>query len=161
MILSNPFSALGAKIFGGLFLASLVTLGPALWWTRGELADARATIADLLDWQMEMVDAVRLASNNPDVDETTAKAQVQELGIIRLELTNAIDNQNAAIEAMEAQTAAAMRAADEAERRRRSAVRKAERLKTELANRAMNPVAPAKMEQAVRDAQDILFEEGI
>jgi hypothetical protein len=157
----NPFSALTSKVFGGLLILSLVTLGPALWITRGKLADARETIDALLTWQTEMVDAVRIASNNPEVDSTTAKAQVQELGIIRIELKNAIENQNAALDEMERQSAEATRIAMEAERRRRAANARAEELARRLEARARVPAPADQMERAVREAQDAAFKEGL
>jgi len=157
----NPFSALTSKVFGGLLILSLVTLGPALLITRGKLADARETITALTDWQTEMVDAVRLASNNPDVDKVTAKAQVQEMGFIRIQLGNAINQQNAALDEMQRQSAAALEAARDAERKRRAATQRAEALAAELRGRARIAAPADDMEEAVRRTQDELYEAGI
>ncbi len=157
----NPFSQLTSKIFGGLLLLSLITLGPALWITRAKLADARETITALQTWQSEMIGAIRLAAENPDVDATTAKEQVQALGHVRITLTSAIESQNAAIEAMHQQSEAAQATAREAEAKRRAAVKKAEALQAELRKRAGAPVPPADLEQEVRRSQDLLYDEGL
>lgn len=159
-----------ARLWAFLGMRGVIALGFALalalaMWRIGaledKLADARETIASLLDWQTEMVDAVRLASDNPDVDSTTAKAQVQELGTIRLELTNAVEMQNAALDEMERQSAEAFRLAQEAERKRRAVLRRNEQLQAELRAKARVPAPAADMERAVRRTQDELFEEGL
>lgn len=157
----NPFSQLTSKIFGGLLLLSLVTLGPGLWLTRAKLADARETITSLETWQSETVAAIRLAADNPEVSAATAKAQVQALGTARIELTNAIESQNAALEVMQRQSEQAIEIAREAEDKRRAAVARSAQLQAELRRRAAAPVDPADMEQAVRDSQDELYEAGL
>jgi hypothetical protein len=157
----NPFSEVTSKIFGGLLVLSLLTLGPALWITSAKLADARETITELVNWRIGIVDAIRIAADNPDVDATTAAAQVQALGNIRIELTTAIENQNAAVAEMERQSAEAFRVAQEAERKRAAAIKRADTLAAELRNRARVPAPAADMEAAVRRTQDELYEAGL
>jgi C4-dicarboxylate-specific signal transduction histidine kinase len=157
----NPFSQLTSKIFAGLLVLSLLTLGPGLWITRSKLAEARETIGQLQTWQREMIAAIQLAADNRDVDATTAKAQVQALGNARIELTGAIERQNAAIEAIQQQSEAAQALAREAEAKRRAAVRRAEDLQRELRRRAGAPVDPELIEQEVRRTQDLLYDEGL
>lgn len=161
MLPFNPFSQLTSKIFGGLLILSLITLGPALWITRAKLADARETITELVNWRIGIIDAIRLAADNPEVDATTAAAQVQALGQTRVNLTNAIKDQNAAIAAIEQQSADALAAAEEAERKRRAATKRAEVLANELRNRARVPAPAADMEAAVRRSQDELWDAGL
>ena len=160
-VASRLFTAFTSKLFGGLLILALVTLGPALYFTRDKLFDARERVQQLTDWQFEMVDAIRLASNNPKVTTRTAKAQVQELGFIRIKLTNAIEDQNAAIVMMEQQSQAAMAAAARARKQRAAATRRAEALAQELRNRARVPAPAANMEAEVRRTQDELYEAGI
>ena len=157
----NPFSVLTSKIFGGLLLVSLLTLGPALWITRSTLADVRKDNTALTEWQTSIVDAIRLAADNPDVDKTTAAAQVQALGQIRIDLTNAVEDQNAAIVMMEQLSADAMAAAEQAQKQRAAAVRRAESLAAELRARSRIPAPADDMEEAVRRTQDELYEAGI
>lgn len=157
----NPFSALTSKVFGGLLVLSLVTLGPALLITRYRLAEARETITELVDWRMGIIDAIRVASDNPNVDGKTAAAQVQALGQTRVNLTNAVNDQNAAIEAIEQQSADALAAAADAERKRQAATKRAEDLAKELRNRARVPAPAADMEAAVRRSQDEQWDAGL
>lgn len=157
----NPFSQLTSKIFGGLLVLSLITLGPALYFTRAKLADARETITELTNWRISIVDAVRIASDNPKVDATTAAAQIQSLGTIRIQLTNAIEDQNTAITTMERESQAALELARDAERKRAAATRRAEALAAELRNRARVPAPQEDMEAAIRRNQDELYEAGI
>jgi hypothetical protein len=164
----NPFSQLTSKIFGGLLLLSLVTLGPGLWLTRAKLADARETITAqgkeitaLDEWVSEVILITGRAAENPSVSKATVKAQIQALGEARINLTAAIESQNAALDEMARQSEQAIEAAREAERKRKAAVRKSEQLQAELRRRALAPVDPAEMEQAVRDSQDELFEAGL
>lgn len=154
------FLGLRGFIALGLGLA-LVLAGFHIRTLNAKLEDARETIAALLDWQTGIVDAVRIASNNPDVDSTTAAAQVQELGIIRIELKNAVERQNEALDEMDRQSREAMRIAEQAERRRRQATAKADELRRKLEARAQIPAPAERMEQAVRDAQDAAFREGL
>jgi len=157
----NPFSVLTSKIFGALLIVSLITLGPALWITRGKLIDARETIAGLRSWQSELVDAIRLAAENPDVDSKTAKAQVQSLGYVRIKLTSAIKSQNEAIDALQEQSEQAMAAAREAERKRRAAVQQSKALQAELRRRAGFPVPADQLEAEIRRSQDQVYEAGL
>lgn len=157
----NPFSIFTSKLFGGLLILSLVTLGPMLWITRGQRDAALETVERLRIWQVEMVDAVRRASNNPDVDASTAKAQVQEMGFIRIQLGNALDRQNKAFAEMQRQSEEALAAAREAERKRRAAIQRAEALQAELRNRSRVPAPAADMEAAVRQTQNELWEAGL
>lgn len=155
----NPFSALTSKIFGGLLALSLLTLGPGLLITRHRLAEARETITDLVNWRIGIIDAIRIAADNPDVDAETAAVQVQALGVVRVNLTNAIENQNKVIDSMGEESAAALEIAREAEQRRRSAIKRAETLQAELRRRAAAPADD--MEAAVRQSQDALYEAGL
>lgn len=161
MLPFNPFSALTSKVFGGLLILSLVTLGPALWITRGKLADARETIAALEDWRDNIVIAVRLASDNQDVTDKTAESQINELGYIRIQLKAAVDQQNAAIDAMARESEAAREVAARAKKERAAALRRAEALQAELRNRARVPAPAADMEAAVRQTQDELYDAGL
>lgn len=157
----NPFSQLTSKIFGGLLVVSLITLGPALIITRHRLTEARETITELVNWRVGIIDAIRVAADNPDVDATTAAAQVQALGHVRVELTNAVESQNVAIAVIEQQSADALAAAEEAERKRQAATKRAEVLANELRNRARVPAPAADMEAAVRRSQDELWDAGL
>lgn len=157
----NPFSQLTSKIFGGLLLLSLITLVPALYLTRAKLADARETITELVEWRLGIVDAIRIAADNPKVDASTAAAQVQELGVTRVKLTNAIEDQNAAIAMIEQQSADALAIAEAARKQRAAALRRAEALSAELRNRSRVPAPASDMEAAVRQTQDELYEAGI
>jgi hypothetical protein len=157
----NPFSAITSKVFGGLLILSLLTLGPGLLITRHRLAEARETITELTNWRVGIIDAIRLAADNSDVDASTAAAQVQALGHVRVELTNAVKSQNSAIAAIEQQSADALAAAEEAERKRQAATKRAEMLANELRNRARVPAPAADMEAAVRQSQDELWDAGL
>jgi C4-dicarboxylate-specific signal transduction histidine kinase len=157
----NPFSALTSKIFGGLLALSLLTLGPGLLITRHRLAEARETITELVDWRIGIIDAIRIAADNPEIDARTAAAQVQALGVTRVNLTNAVKDQNAAITAIEQESAAALDMAREAEEQRRAAIRRTEALQAELRRRAAAPAPAADMEAEVRRSQDELYEAGL
>ena len=157
----NPFSELTSKLFGGLLALSLVTLGPALYFTRATLADARVTIKGLTEWQTDIVEQVRLASKNPKIDKTTVSSQIAEMGYIRIQLDNAIDTQNAAISEMERQSAEAKQMAIEAERKRRAAVPRAADLARKLRYDSRAPAPSDDMEASVRETQDLLYEEGL
>lgn len=149
------------KLLAGGLILSLVTLGPGLLITRAKLADARETITELVNWRIGIIDAIRIAADNPDVDASTAAAQVQALGHVRVELTNAVESQNEAIAAIEQQSAQALAAAREAERKRKAATQRAEALANELRNRARVPAPAADMEAAVRRSQDELWDAGL
>lgn len=157
----NPFSALTSRVFGGLLILSLVTLGPALWITRGKLADARETITALEKWQDDIVIAVRLASDNPETTEKTAKDQINQLGYIRIQLKAAVDEQNAAIDALARESEAAREVAARAQKERAAALKRADSLQAELRNRARVPAPASDMERAVRETQDELYEAGL
>jgi hypothetical protein len=157
----NPFSALTSKIFGGLLALSLLTLVPGLLITRHRLAEARETITELVDWRIGIIDAIRIAADNPEVDAKTAAAQVQALGVTRVNLTNAVKDQNAAITAIEQESAAALDMAREAEQQRRAAIKRSEALQAELRSRAAAPAPAADMEAEVRRSQDDLYEAGL
>lgn len=157
----NPFSALTSKLFGGLLILSLITLGPALLITRAKLFDARETIAALEQWQDDMVIAVRLASGNKDTTEKTAVQQVNRMGVIRIQLGEAVKAQNAAVEAMQRESEAAQAVAERARKERADAVKRTEALQAELRKRARVPAAAADMEAAVRRSQDELYEAGL
>lgn len=158
------FSEAKSKLFGaGLILTGLVTLGLAigLMATRAKLADARETIASLIDWQTGIVDATRIAADNPKVTKETAQSQIQQLGVVRVQLRQAVDDQNDAIEAFAAETEAAKAVAAKARKERAGAIRRAEQLQRELRARARVPVAPEQVEETVREIQDELYESGI
>ncbi len=157
----NPFSALTSKVFGGLLLLSLVTLGPALLITRAKLSDARETIAALEQWQDDIVIAVRLASGSADTTDKTAEQQINRMGVIRIKLGEAVESQNGQIEAMQRESDAALAIADKAREERAAAIRRAEKLQTELRSRARVPAPAEDMEAAVRRSQDELYEAGL
>jgi hypothetical protein len=157
----NPFSALTSKVFGGLLILSLLTLGPALLLTRHRLADVKAQLLELTEWRGAVIATVRVASGNEDVTAKTAVAQIRELGVIRVQLKQAVESQNGQIEAMARESEAALELAAQAERDRRAATRRAEALKAELRSRARAPVPAADMEAAVRQSQDELYDEGL
>lgn len=152
----NPFSALTSKIFGGLLVLSLLTLGPGLLITRHRLADARETIAALEKWQDDVVIAVRLAADAPTTDKT-AVAQITALGNARRDLLAAVAAQNAAVETLRAESEAALAVAERARKERAAAVKRTEALAAELRRRP-----PADdVEAAVRQSQDELYEAGL
>lgn len=157
----NPFSALTSKVFGGLLLLSLVTLGPALLITRAKLSDARETIAALEQWQDDIVIAVRLASGNADTTDKTAEQQINRMGVIRIKLGEAVESQNGQIEAMQRESDAALAIADKAREERAAAIVRAEKLQAELRSRARVPAPAEDMEAAVRRSQDELYEAGL
>jgi hypothetical protein len=157
----NPFSALTSKVFGGLLLLSLVTLGPALLITRAKLSDARETIAALEQWQDDIVIAVRLASGNADTTDKTAEQQINRMGVIRIKLGEAVESQNGQIEAMQRESDAALAIADKAREERAAAILRAEKLQAELRSRARVPAPAEDMEAAVRRSQDELYEAGL
>jgi hypothetical protein len=157
----NPFSALTSKVFGGLLLLSLVTLGPALLITRAKLSDARETIAALEQWQDDIVIAVRLASGNADTTDKTAEQQINRMGVIRIKLGEAVESQNGQIEAMQRESDAALAIADKARKERAAAILRAEKLQAELRSRARVPAPAEDMEAAVRRSQDELYEAGL
>jgi hypothetical protein len=157
----NPFSALTSKVFGGLLLMSLVTLGPALLITRAKLSDARETIAALEQWQDDIVIAVRLASGNADTTDKTAEQQINRMGVIRIKLGEAVESQNGQIEAMQRESDAALAIADKAREERAAAIRRAEKLQAELRSRARVPAPAEDMEAAVRRSQDEIYEAGL
>ncbi len=157
----NPFSALTSKVFGGLLILALVTLGPALLITRAKLFDARETITVLEQWQDDMVIAVRLASGNKDTTEKTAVQQVNRMGVIRIQLGEAVKSQNGQIEAMQRESDAALAIAEQAKQERAAAIRRAEKLQAELRSRARVPAPADDMEAAVRRSQDELYEAGL
>lgn len=157
----NPFSTLTSKIFGGLLLLSLLTLGPGLLITRHRLADARETITALELWQTDIVIAVRLAADNSETTVKTAGAQITALGNARRDLIAAGAAQNAAIEALHAESEAALAIAEQAERERAAAIKRTEALQAELRRRAAAPAPAEDMEAAVRLSQDELYEAGL
>lgn len=157
----NPFSQLTSKIFGVGLILSLITLGPALYFTRATLADVKEDLQAAKDWQLEVISAVAVAADNPKVDGKTAIAQIQELGHTRVNLTNAIEDQNEAIVMIEQQSADALAIAEKAQKQRAAATRKAEALAAELRDRARVAAPADDMEAAVRKTQDELYEAGI
>lgn len=157
----NPFSQLTSKIFGAGLVLSLITLGPALLITRATLADARDDIAVLEKWQDKMVAAVRLATNDPEVDAGTAAERITEMGFVQVQLKAAVDENNATIDAMSRESQAALDLAERAKRERAAAVRRAEALQSELRSRALVPAAADHMEAAVRRSQDELYDAGL
>ena len=157
----NPFSQLTSKIFGAGLVLSLITLGPALLITRATLADARDDIAALEKWQDKVVAAVRLATNDPEVDAGTVAEHITEMGFVQVQLKAAVDQNNATIDAMSRESQAALDLAERAKQERAAAVRRAEALQSELRSRALVPAAADDMEAAVRRSQDELYEAGL
>lgn len=155
----NPFPALTSKIFGGLLVLSLLTLGPGLLITRARLADARETITSLEKWQDDIVIAVRLASDNPETGTDTAAAQITALGNARRDLTAAVAAQNSAVAAMQAESDTARAVAEQARKERAAAIRRTEALAAELRQRAATPAEDT--DAAVRRSQDELYEAGL
>jgi len=154
----NPFSAITSKIFGGLLVLSLLTLGPGLLITRARLHEARTTITALEKWQDDVVIAVRLAADAPTTADT-AVSQITALGNARRDLTAALAAQNAAIEAMQRESEAARAVAERARKERAASIRRTEALAAELRSRAVAP--PDDTDAAVRRSQDELYEAGL
>lgn len=152
------------KILGGALAGSLILsgiLGVLLVTTRADLSGAKEVIRSLEGWQDQMVSAIGLASGNPKVTKDTAQAQVQSMGQSLIELHNALQISNNAVDRLaELRRMAEETAAREA-KARAAAIRTAEGLRDELTSRSTEPVAPADMEAEVRRAQDAAYEAGL
>lgn len=162
--IKNFFAVWGLKLALGSLLAVSVFAGVQtfrLGGVQNALAEAKEDLQAAKDWQLEVIRAVAIAADNPDVDGKTAIAQIQQLGHTRVNLTNAIDDQNKAIVMMEQQSQDALAIAEKARKDRAAATRKADALAQELRNRSRVPAPAADMEAAVRRTQDELYEAGI
>lgn len=151
------FSSLTSKVFAGL----LAVASFALLIVGFQLSSARDRIRVLEDWQQRVVLAVRVATGNETVTAKSAEGQIEQLGVIRIQLKRAVRVQNDAIDALEREGRLARETAAKAAAERAAAVKRANALAAQLRKQAKVPVAAPDMEAAVRATQDQLFEAGL
>jgi hypothetical protein len=142
---------------GSLILSGALALGLA--YSRYELSNAKEVIQSLVEWQDGIVDTTRLAIGSDEVTKQTAQAHITQLGIIRIELLNAVETQNTAIDALARESEAARAVAARAEKQREAAIKRAESLRQKLIERAGTPAVDT--DAAVRLTQDELYEAGL
>lgn len=158
MIFSQArINLLKGALAGSLLLS--VVLGGALAWSRHELSNAKEVIQGLVEWQDGVIEATRLAADSPEIAKEDVAPAIQNLGQVRIQLLNAVDKQNEAIEVLIKESEAARELAAQAQRKQQAAIRRAEDLQRQLRERANAPAAD--MEAAIRRNQDDLYEAGL
>lgn len=158
MIFSQArINLLKGALAGSLLLS--VVLGGALAWSRHELSNAKEVIQSLVEWQDGIIEATRLAADSPEIAKEDVAPAIQNLGQVRIQLLNAVDKQNEAIEALVKESEAARELAAQAQRKQQAAIRRAEDLQRQMRERANAPAAD--MEAAIRRNQDDLYEAGL
>lgn len=158
MIFSQArINLLKGALAGSLLLS--VVLGGALAWSRHELSNAKEVIQSLVEWQDGVIEATRLAADSPEIAKEDVAPAIQNLGQVRIQLLNAVDKQNEAIEVLIKESEAARELAAQAQRKQQAAIRRAEDLQRQLRERANAPAAD--MEAAIRRNQDDLYEAGL
>jgi hypothetical protein len=122
---------------------------------------AKKVIGELTEWQSNMVSTVKLASGNDKVTTKTAAPQVQAMGNSITLLLQDVEQQNQAIQRLDAQRRAAEARAAQERKARAEAVKRAQNTVAKLEQGALTPAPPEKMEEIMRRAQDLAFEEGL
>lgn len=150
---------MGVGLLGALIFAGVQTV--RLRFANSELSNREEVIQRLTDWQGSIVQAIGLASGNPQTNATTAQAQVQAMGNSLVTLHNALKISNDAVDRLAEETRRAREAAAREASARAAAIRRADELARQLRDRAQAPVSPDQMEAEVRRAQDAAYEAGL
>jgi sensor histidine kinase YesM len=124
------------------------------------LGKANQLVDTLATWQGEVVQAVRVASGNNKVTGATTKAQIQAMGNSITVLINDVDRQNREVQRLAEQKRQAEERAEQERRARAAAIKRAQEVVGRLEN-DIAPAPPARMEEVMRRAQDLVYEEGL
>jgi len=153
-MLTGPiFKYLSGALGIGVFVLAIYVL-----ILRGTVADLEEDKANLTAWQDNAVTAVQTASGNSETTKDTAIVQINELGTSLVTLTDAIEDQNEAIDQLAWEREQAIHLANVERQRRLTAVREARERIEDFEARALVPAEDTEM--AVREAQDQAFEGG-
>lgn len=159
--MTNPFSTLFTKVLGGALVGAAIFSGVQtlrLSHAKSELNGTKEVIQRLEGWQGGVVQAIRLASGNPQVTNETAQAQVQAMGTSLVDLHNALKTSNDAVDRLAGEKRAADEAAAREAKARAAAIATAEKLSAQLKKGALKPVTQSEIEAEIRRTQDELYE---
>lgn len=153
-MLSLPWKAatIGATT---LLVGAMIYIG-IMHWRLSSVTDERD---DLKEWQQETVLVIQDESGNPEVTPGTAKEQIRAMGRSLANLSDALDDQNAAVRDLARQRDEAIRRRQEEADRRAVAVANARELVKRMEARAATPAEDS--DAAIREMQDEAYEEGL